>query len=83
MFMICVDRRCFLPLLSAFVLKCRVYCIILIHITLVVAYTIFSACFNCLSVHTSTFHPVLAHPHLCMLLLIVMYMIKHLFMLFN
>jgi len=68
-FLICVVKDCSLPLLQAFVVKCRVYCISLCLTTLLLhtplTYYVVCVCFSCSFIHTSTLHPLFAQHHLC------------------
>ena len=70
--MIFVGKHCFCP---CFVMKC-VYCIALCLITLIIPYfSHLCAWFTCSSVHTSTLHPLIAHHHLCVMLMIIWFSI--------
>jgi len=70
-FTIYMYKHFLLPLLLVFVMKCYVSnWIALCLATLVVVVVRFlhlCVCFNCPSVHASTFHSLLAHHHLCYL----------------
>ena len=76
-----VTIYCFLPLLLIFVIKFYVSnCIALCLATLVViCFLHLYACFNCLSVHASSLHPLLAQHHLCYIDVYCVCTIKQLF----
>ena len=66
-FMMCIYKHCFPPMLLVFAMKCtKMLCPLPYNHYNIAAYFLhLYACFTCSSVHASSFHPLLAHHHLC------------------
>jgi len=75
-------KLCFLPLLLVFVMKCvKMHCSLPHN-----PYKLLLASFTCVlaspAVHVSTLHPLLAHHHLCVMLMSIMFFFYFIFAVF-
>jgi len=68
-FMMCIYKHCFPPMLLVFAMNCCTSLALCLISTTAACFLHLYACLTCSSVHALPLHPLLAHHHLCFMLM--------------